>query len=325
MQSFAAVAITITIVASRNNLHKPARRPAVGVVIEREHSSEAIDATRVRIPEARGNAFEVGPVEAAAVDVSTFASPGEGHSIGTDQFVIRSQVFSASEIEPSQRIESQSRQAVVGIIALCVETDNGIRPVGLVVAVVVVKQSNLAPRGDVNRVARRAAGTNSLQIGARRRIGSSVLVRPDRLDRDAHREFESVGKDDDLVGFPVAVGVIHHQHPVAGMPLVSLGTEMSVALDGPHAPLVVDVDPRRCDELRVLGEELDLEPRVERSRQRVLSSGSAHTGNRQRKAGCRCSRRLQVENLDHIPFFGEMCHLKTVRNLKSEVPYPNYR
>ena len=50
------------------------------------------------------------------------------------------------------------------------------------------------------------------------------------------------------------------------MSLVAFGREVRVALDGEDSAAMIDVESRRRDDLRMLGEELDLQSRIERFR-----------------------------------------------------------
>ena len=67
---------------------------------------------------------------------------------------------------------------------------------------------------------------------------------------DAHRVNESVGKHLDTVGFAVVVLIREDQEPVALVAFVIGRPKVRVALDGPNAALVIDVDIGRRDDLR---------------------------------------------------------------------------
>jgi hypothetical protein len=45
---------------------------------------------------------------------------------------------------------------------------------------------------------------------------------------------------------------------------------MRVALDGPDAPPLIDVDSRGSDDLGIFGEQFDFQPRINRTRDGVL-------------------------------------------------------
>ena len=48
------------------------------------------------------------------------------------------------------------------------------------------------------------------------------------------------------------------------MPFVAFGREVRVVLDGENSATIIDVESRRRDDLRMLGEEFNLQPRIER-------------------------------------------------------------
>jgi len=88
-------------------------------------------------------------------------------------------------------------------------------------------------------------------------------LQPDRFHGDAHGVFEAVGEDCDLVGFVVAGTVLHDENAVAGVAFVAGGREVGVAFDGPDAALMIDIDAGWGDDIGMLGEEFDLEPRID--------------------------------------------------------------
>jgi len=93
---------------------------------------------------------------------------------------------------------------------------------------------------------------------------------PRLYDRDAHGEFEVVGEGGDAVGFAVVVGVGHHEDAITGVAAITFRREVRVAFDGPDAAAGVDVETGGRDDLRVLGEEFNFDPRVVRTRWRFL-------------------------------------------------------
>lgn len=75
------------------------------------------------------------------------------------------------------------------------------------------------------------------------------------MHRDAHRELEAVGEDGRFVGAAVAVLVLQNEEPIGWMSLITFRRKVRVAFEDPHAAEMIDIDPRRRDELRMLGEE----------------------------------------------------------------------
>src|SRR5579872_3655967 len=100
------------------------------------------------------------------------------------------------------------------------------------------------------------------------------------------------------------------------MSLVPFRRKMRVALDGPDTSLGIDVDPRWRDDLRMLGEQLDFEPQIERARSHILRRDGVDEAYQHSKTRHADARRFQIENCKSqienrtgVPFFSGMCHL----------------
>ena len=124
MQSLAAVAKAVTVVAAVDDVQQAAGRARVGIVVHREQPPEHVERHVERVPEPGGDSLELGPVGLAAVDVAPFAAAGERCPIVADQPVIGTQVLAQAEIDLARIVECEARQAVVGIVALRVEPDD---------------------------------------------------------------------------------------------------------------------------------------------------------------------------------------------------------
>ena len=82
---------------------------------------------------------------------------------------------------------------------------------------------------------------------------------PGLLPLLGHREVLALGEDGPLVARAVAVGVFEDHDAVARHLALRRALRVLEALDDPDAALLVDGEGDRVDDLRLAGEELDLE------------------------------------------------------------------
>ena len=225
----------------------------------------------MRIPEPRRPFHQLRSVRPTAIQIPPFAPAGKFFSVRPDDGVIRSQVFTESKIHPAHRVERNSREAVVRIIALRFEFDNLLPPVGLQVAVVVVKQEDVAASGNEKAEGRESRAEGFfLCLPLALSPWPLAYLQPQRFHDHAHRVCEAVGEHGRLVGFAVAVGVFENQDTVGLVARVTLRPEVRVAFDGEHTALVIDVNSGGRDDRRMLGEQFDLQIGIERTRLRLI-------------------------------------------------------
>lgn len=150
MRPAAAVAEAVAVIAPFDDVQQPAGGAAVGIVVDGEEPPEGIDAARMRIPEAGCPPLQLRPIGPTAIDVSPFATAGKRHAIAADDFVIGTQNSAQAEVHPAERIERESRETVVRVVACRFKMDDPRPFVGLQVAVGIAEHDNLATRGNEN-------------------------------------------------------------------------------------------------------------------------------------------------------------------------------
>lgn len=144
VQTFAAVAEAVAVIASSNHMQQAARRATVGIVVHSEEPSERIEAARVRIPKPGRDLAQLRTIQPAPINVATLAAPAERRAVRTDDLVVGPQIFAEPEVHPAERINRKAGQSVVRIIPLSVEPHNRLFAIGFVVAVIVMKEEDLS-------------------------------------------------------------------------------------------------------------------------------------------------------------------------------------
>src|SRR6516162_2477586 len=94
MRALASIAEAVAIVASLDDMQQAARRPRIGIVVDREEPAIRIEATLKRVPKTGGEPLDVAPVRLAAEHVAPFAAAGEAAAVAADQLVWEAEVFS---------------------------------------------------------------------------------------------------------------------------------------------------------------------------------------------------------------------------------------
>ena len=154
MQSLAAVAEPVAVIASRNHVQQPTRRTAVRVVVHGEEPPERIEAARVRIPKPGRDLAQLRAIQPATINVPPLAPTAECRAVRTDDLVIGSEVLAEPEVHPAERINRKPSQPVVRIIPLRVETHDRLFAIRFVIAVVIVEEEDLAASGHIDRLLR---------------------------------------------------------------------------------------------------------------------------------------------------------------------------
>lgn len=235
------VAVAVAEVGTGDDVHQAAGGTGVGIVIDGENVAEGIAGAGVRIPITGGPVFEVRAVEIRAEEISSFsAADVNGLIVGSEKFVGLPFVFAAAEVESIEGIEGETAESIVGILRFRFEEEEALFEIGLVIAIGIPHEEDLLASGDIY-----------------------VAVRP---DGNAHGGEEFVGEEGLFVGAAVVVFVGEDPDAVGGMALVSRGGEVGVAFDGPDSAAGVDANARGGNDLRVFGEEFELEAGVEESR-----------------------------------------------------------
>ena len=135
MPPAAAIAKLIAVVTGGNDIDQPARRPAVGIVVNGEQSPLWIDAEPKGIPKAGGDPFEMVSFGGAAKHGSPLPFPRPARAVSSREFVGDAEVLAQADDEAAIGIEGHAAEAVVGIVAAGIEREEILTGVGDVVAI----------------------------------------------------------------------------------------------------------------------------------------------------------------------------------------------
>src|SRR5262245_50445646 len=116
MNTATAVAETVAVIASIDDVKQPAGGSTIGIVIDGEQSTKGIDTGSMRVPEPCRDAHEPRPIVLAAVDASPFSLARQRHAVGTDEFVRSAEILTESDVHVPGGIEGKSGQPVMWIV-----------------------------------------------------------------------------------------------------------------------------------------------------------------------------------------------------------------
>src|SRR5207253_8098074 len=103
-----------------------------------------------RIPETSRHSPQFLAVRRTPENVAALSLAAQGGPIRADQFVVSAEVLAHAEVQIALRVEAQSRQTVVRIVALRFEEDEAFLDVRLTLAFRIAESKNLTPRRQQN-------------------------------------------------------------------------------------------------------------------------------------------------------------------------------
>ena len=120
-------------------MHQPARRPGIGIVVDREDPSVDVPTDAERVPETGGDTAKVAAVGRTPKDAAAFAAAGERRAVRGDELVIGAEVLTEVEEQIAFGVEGQPGKTVVRIVALRVQENDAFVVTGLAVALSVAQ------------------------------------------------------------------------------------------------------------------------------------------------------------------------------------------
>lgn len=100
--------IPITVIAAFHDVHQPARRPPIGIVVDRKQSAKIVKANMERIPEANRDFLELAAIGPATKNAATFRA-GNLAVAAAVQRVRFAEIFAEAKINIAAKIKSKSR------------------------------------------------------------------------------------------------------------------------------------------------------------------------------------------------------------------------
>ena len=255
MSPLANVARPIAVVAAGNDVQQSTGVLAISVLIDGKYPTEAIQINRSRFAESPGDLTEMRPVVSATKQTPSVPLDDSELLVAcSDDLKVLFRSSAESEVQIPQRIKREPVETVVRNVSLGIDPHDHFAAIGPIITIIIVQQQEDIPCRHIDR-----ASWGGLAIGG-------LCRQPDRPHDNAGDVFQTVRKDFSLIRFDITICVTQNKDAVGEMSFTPLGFKMSVVLHHPDTPQFVDIESRRSSDWREVGEQLNLQSGIERTR-----------------------------------------------------------
>ena len=238
---------SVSVIPAFDNVQKSARRSPVRIIIDHEQSSKVINGQVEGVPESSGPPDQAGSVRLDSKDAAPFASSRDSISIGGNQIVGLSEIFTEPKINSSEQIEGKSGQAVMWIVSLGFQMRDFLAFIGLSVAIRIAQSKHLSSCGHKQR--------------------------PVRSQLEIHGGCGPFVKRGDLFGDSISIAVPKDSNTIGLRSFIIIRSEMGMAFDDEDSTIRSDIETRWCHQRGFRCETLDVHFAVDRLRSRLLTQG----------------------------------------------------